>query len=206
MHPSAVRLWLKSVLRYWLIIIAILFFGFSVMTKTKTWAAPASASPNQTIPFPRVYLPIIDAPPATATETPTETPTPLPTQTSEPTITPTPTATRITAKLWEGRYESDQDAASWELLRVTDNGDTISFAGVVLYNGSGCDVLSYTFDGSQPIIDGKFRFTAGGNGSPEVSLSCTVTSEQSVDCETNYAVAQLGGCGIGSSRADWRGY
>lgn len=173
---------------------------------------PQQDSPNNTIPAPgsSAYLPLIpnEGPTPTPTETVTSTPTmtPLPTETPSPTPTETPSPTPITARLWDGRYESDDDSDSWVILSIRDNGRTVSFAGIVLYKGLPCDVLSYTFEGSQRIEDGRFRFSAGGGGTPLVTLSCTVASESSLSCETNYAVEQLGWCGLGSSWVYWRGY
>lgn len=170
----------------------------STPTETSTLTATSTNTPT---PFSVAYLPSLSNHiPPTLTPTPTETATSTP----EPTQTASPTP--IMVKLREGTYESDDDADSWEIFTVRDNGDTISFAAVVMYNGLPCDVLSYTFDGSQPIREGRFRFVAEGGGSPEVSLSCTVESETSAYCETRYAVEELGSCGIGSSRAYWRSY
>jgi hypothetical protein len=151
-------------------------------------------------------MPPTETPTPTETSTPIATETPLPTRTTAPTATKTAEPTPISAKLWDGRYESNEEEDSWVLFRVDDNGETITFAGVVMYNGRGCDVLSHTFNGNQPIEDGRFRFSAGGGGSPQVTLSCTVESESSAYCETNYAAAQLGSCGIGSSRAYWSAF
>ncbi len=51
---------LKYMLRYWLIIVAVLFFGFAMMAKPKAWAAPVSTPSNQTVPRTFYhYLPLI---------------------------------------------------------------------------------------------------------------------------------------------------
>jgi hypothetical protein len=137
----------------------IAFFVVSVLASTMP--ATEQDPSNGTIPQPTraAYLPLLsnDIPP-TEPPTPTATGTATSTPTTTPSPTPTTEPTRVTIKLWEGRYKSDDEADSWVIFNVTDKGETISFAGIVMYNGPGCDVLSYTFNGSQAIEDGRFRF------------------------------------------------
>jgi hypothetical protein len=57
---SKIRHSLKYVLRYWLIIVIVLFLGFAIAVPPTLWAAPVSAPSNQTVPRSvRLYLPLI---------------------------------------------------------------------------------------------------------------------------------------------------
>src|SRR5215203_7327660 len=50
MYISPLRWHLQFVGRYWLLIVAIVFFVYALMTATPTWAASVPVSANQSIP------------------------------------------------------------------------------------------------------------------------------------------------------------